>query len=147
VASKLRKDAANLARAVVDMPDALDPERGKGPQVVRVERVVVNEGRTAAPGVDAAADDRAGRNVRMAYPRTRDRDGWGCAGRRAVSGQFRDLGDHAALAKIGLAWGSGEIDAQTQHRAFRCRPRTELGATDRSHLATIASAGTNSCAG
>ena len=61
VASKLRKDAANLARAVVDMPDALDPERGKGPQVVRVERVVVNEGRTAAPGVDAAADDRAGR--------------------------------------------------------------------------------------
>jgi hypothetical protein len=50
VASKLRKDAANLARAMVDMLDALDRKRGKGPQVVRVERVVVNEGGQAIVG-------------------------------------------------------------------------------------------------
>ena len=44
VASKLRKDAANMARAMTDMLDAMDRKRGKGPQVVRVERVVVHEG-------------------------------------------------------------------------------------------------------
>jgi hypothetical protein len=44
VASKLRKDGANLARAMTDMLQALDRKRGKGPQVVRVERVVVHEG-------------------------------------------------------------------------------------------------------
>ena len=50
VASKLRKDAANSARAMVDMCEALDRRRGKGPQVVRVERVVVNEGGQAVVG-------------------------------------------------------------------------------------------------
>ena len=50
VASKLRKDGANLARAMTDMLDALDRKRGKGPQVVRVERVVVHEGGQAIVG-------------------------------------------------------------------------------------------------
>ncbi len=50
IASKLRKDGANLARAMTDMIDALDRKRGKGPQVVRVERVVVNDGGQAIVG-------------------------------------------------------------------------------------------------
>ena len=50
VASKLRRDAANLARSMTDMLDALDRKRGKGPQVVRVERVVVHEGGQAIVG-------------------------------------------------------------------------------------------------
>jgi hypothetical protein len=50
VASKLRKDAANMARAMTDMLDALDRKRGKGAQVVRVERVVVHEGGQAIVG-------------------------------------------------------------------------------------------------
>ena len=50
VASKLRKDGANLARAMIDMLDGLDRKRGKGPQVVRVERVVVHEGGQAIVG-------------------------------------------------------------------------------------------------
>ena len=36
VASKLRKDAANMARAMTDLLDAMDRKRGKAPQVVRV---------------------------------------------------------------------------------------------------------------
>jgi hypothetical protein len=50
VASKLRKDAANMARAMTEMLDAMDRKRGKGPQVVRVERVVVHEGGQAIVG-------------------------------------------------------------------------------------------------
>lgn len=54
IASKLRKDAANSARAMVDMIEALDRRRGKGSQqFVRVERVVVNEGGQAVVGVMA----------------------------------------------------------------------------------------------
>lgn len=55
VASKLRKDGANLARGMTDMLDALDRKRGKGPQVVRVERVVVHEGGQAGNVQPAAA--------------------------------------------------------------------------------------------
>ena len=54
VASKLRKDSANSARAFGDMVDALARYRGKGPQVVRVERVIVNEGGQAVVGNVAA---------------------------------------------------------------------------------------------
>ena len=50
IASKLRRDGANLARGMTDMLEALDRKRGKGPQVVRVERVVVNEGGRAIVG-------------------------------------------------------------------------------------------------
>lgn len=50
VANKLRKDGANLARGMTDMLAALDRKRGKGMQVVRVERVVVNEGGQAIVG-------------------------------------------------------------------------------------------------
>ena len=50
IASKLRKDGANLARGMAEMLDALDRKRGKGPQVVRVERVVVHEGGRAIVG-------------------------------------------------------------------------------------------------
>jgi hypothetical protein len=49
-AARLRKDSANLSRAMVDMVEALDRKRGKGPQVVRVERVVVQEGGQAIVG-------------------------------------------------------------------------------------------------
>ena len=50
IAARLRRDAANSARAMVDMCEALDRRRGKGPQVFRVERVVVNEGGQAVVG-------------------------------------------------------------------------------------------------
>ncbi len=50
VASKLRKDAANLSRAMVETTEALQRRKGKGRQVVRVERVVVNEGGQAIVG-------------------------------------------------------------------------------------------------
>jgi hypothetical protein len=49
-ASKLRKDGANLARGMTDMLEALDRKRGRGSQVVRVERVVVHEGGQAIVG-------------------------------------------------------------------------------------------------
>lgn len=48
--SKLRRDGANLARGMADMVEALDRKRGKGPQVVRVERVIVQEGAQAIVG-------------------------------------------------------------------------------------------------
>jgi hypothetical protein len=62
----MRKDGANLARGMTDMLDALDRKRGKGPQVVRVERVTVHQGgqaivgtvqagSAAAAGVDASS--------------------------------------------------------------------------------------------
>ncbi len=44
IASKLRKDAANTGRAMIEMVEALDRRRGKGPQTIRVERVVVQDG-------------------------------------------------------------------------------------------------------
>lgn len=49
-AAKLRKDGANLSRAMTEMVEALDRKRGKGPQVMRVERVVVQEGGQAIVG-------------------------------------------------------------------------------------------------
>ena len=58
VATKLRKDGANLARGMTDMLEALDRKRGKGPQVVRVERVVVHEGGQAIVGSVAAGSGR-----------------------------------------------------------------------------------------
>ena len=54
MASKLRKDAANTSRAFADTVDALARYRGKGPQVVRAERVIVNEGGQAVVGNVAA---------------------------------------------------------------------------------------------
>jgi hypothetical protein len=58
IASRLRRDGANLARTMVEMLDAFDRKRGKGPQVVRVERVVVQDGGRAfvgsvSPGITA----------------------------------------------------------------------------------------------
>ena len=51
VAARLRRDGANLGRAMVEVVEALDRRRGKGPrQVVRVERVVVQEGGQAIVG-------------------------------------------------------------------------------------------------
>lgn len=49
-AARMRKDGANLARGMTDMLAALDRKRGKGPQVVRVERVVVHQGGQAIVG-------------------------------------------------------------------------------------------------
>jgi hypothetical protein len=48
-AQGLRKAAANASRTFVELLSALDRKRGKG-QVVRVERVVVNEGGQAIVG-------------------------------------------------------------------------------------------------
>jgi hypothetical protein len=61
IASRLRKDGANMARAVVDMLDAMDRKRGRGVQVVRVERVVVHDGGQAIVGAVSAAAGVAGR--------------------------------------------------------------------------------------
>ena len=61
VAHVLRKDGANLARAMTDMLGALDRKRGKGTQVVRVERVVVNEGGQAIVGIAQAGAGQGGR--------------------------------------------------------------------------------------
>ena len=56
VASKLRRDGANLARVAVEMTEAIERRRGKGPrQVVRVERVVVQEGGQAIVGAVSTA--------------------------------------------------------------------------------------------
>ena len=60
IAAKLRKDGANLARGMTDMLEALDRKRGKGPQVVRVERVVVHEGGQAIVGNVQPAAPKAG---------------------------------------------------------------------------------------
>ncbi len=61
VASKLRKDGANLTRGMTDMLDALNRKRGKGPQVVRVKHVVVHEGGQAIVGnVQPAASEVGG---------------------------------------------------------------------------------------
>jgi hypothetical protein len=61
IASKLRRDGANLCRGMVDMLDGLDRRRGKVSQVVRVERVVVHEGGQAIVGnVQPAVVPKAG---------------------------------------------------------------------------------------
>ena len=44
VASRLRKDAANLGRAMIDCLDGLARLRGKARQTIRVERVVIENG-------------------------------------------------------------------------------------------------------
>ena len=63
-AARMRKDGANLARGMTDMLDALDRKRGKGPQVVRVERVVVHQGGQAIVGtVQAGSAAAAGADV------------------------------------------------------------------------------------
>jgi hypothetical protein len=59
--TKLCKDGVNLAPGMADMLDALDRKRGKGPQVVRVERVVVNSGGQAVVGAVTAGDRMPGR--------------------------------------------------------------------------------------
>ena len=50
VTDRLRRQGANRSRAMVDMAEAIDRRRGKGPQVVRVERVVVQGGGQAIVG-------------------------------------------------------------------------------------------------
>ena len=61
IAARMRKDGANLARGMTDMLDALDRKRGKAPQVVRVERVVVQEGGQAIVGnVSGSSDGKGG---------------------------------------------------------------------------------------
>ncbi len=50
IASKLRRDGANLARAMVDMCEALDRRRGKGQQTVVVKHVRVEAGGQAIVG-------------------------------------------------------------------------------------------------
>ena len=60
MAGKMRKDGVNLARGMADMLEALDRKRGKGHQVVRVERVIVHEGGQAVVGCVAPALGRGG---------------------------------------------------------------------------------------
>lgn len=59
MASKLRRDGANLCRGMADILAALDRKRGKGNQHIRVERVVVHEGGQAVVG-DVHARGRRG---------------------------------------------------------------------------------------
>jgi hypothetical protein len=50
-ASRLRRDAANSARTLIELSEAIQRRRGKGTrQTVRVERVIVNEGAQAIVG-------------------------------------------------------------------------------------------------
>jgi hypothetical protein len=49
-ADRLRRQAVSMSRAMVDMAEAIERRRGKGPQVVRVERVVVHDGGQAIVG-------------------------------------------------------------------------------------------------
>ena len=59
IAVRCRKDGANLARGVADMLDALARHRGKSTkQVVRVERVVVQDGGQAIVGAVATGGGR-----------------------------------------------------------------------------------------
>ena len=50
VADRMRRQAANLSRAFLDVLAAMDRKRGKGAQVVRVERVHVAAGGQAVVG-------------------------------------------------------------------------------------------------
>lgn len=52
-ATKLRREAANLARCMVEATDAIERRRGKAPQVVRVEKVTVQPGGHAIVGAVA----------------------------------------------------------------------------------------------
>jgi hypothetical protein len=68
IASKLRRDGANLVRAMTDMVEALSRKRGKGPKIVRVERVIVQEGANAIVGNVsgvAAGDPAVGQRVKV----------------------------------------------------------------------------------
>ncbi len=68
-AARLRKDGANLARGMTDMLDALDRKRGRGTQVVRVERVTVHQGGQAIVGnVQAGAAMAAGASAAPISP-------------------------------------------------------------------------------
>ena len=49
-------------------------------------------------------------------------------------GPSRHWGIMPLWQRPGLHWRSGQIDAQTRHRACRCRLRSGLGAADRRHL-------------
>jgi hypothetical protein len=61
VAAKHRKDGANLARAMVDMVEALDRKRGKGGrQTVVVKHVHVNDGGQAIIGNVSQGDKALG---------------------------------------------------------------------------------------
>lgn len=55
VAARMRRDGANLMRAMVDMAEAIDRRRGKGQQTVRVEHVTVQAGGQAIVGTVTAA--------------------------------------------------------------------------------------------
>ncbi len=56
IASRMRKEAANLSRAMVDMAEAIDKRRGKGQQTVRVEHVTVQAGGQAIVGAVTAPE-------------------------------------------------------------------------------------------
>jgi len=57
-----------MARAMTDMLDALDRKRGKGHQVVRVERVVVHEGGQAIVGNVKGGDAPAASSIGQDAP-------------------------------------------------------------------------------
>lgn len=52
-ASRLRRDAANLARCMIEATEAIERRRGRAPQVVRVEKVTVQSGGQAIVGAVA----------------------------------------------------------------------------------------------
>jgi hypothetical protein len=72
IAAKLRKDGANLARAMTEMLDALDRTRGKGgQQKVTVEHVHIHSGGQAIVGaVTPAAPGGGGASASAAEPHT-----------------------------------------------------------------------------
>ena len=52
----------------------------------------------------------------------------------SIVGPSRHWGIMPLGQRPGLPWRSGRIDAQTRHRASRCRLRSGLGAADRRHI-------------
>jgi hypothetical protein len=63
LASRMRKEATSLSRAMVDMAAAIDKRRGKGQQTVRVEHVTVHAGGQAIVGAVTAPERLMGRGV------------------------------------------------------------------------------------
>jgi transposase len=71
----------------------------------------------------------------------------GCRWRDCPEGLSRLWGIMPLSQGPRLHWRAGQIDAQTRHRAFRCRLRNELAAANRRPVATTAFAAICSCAG
>lgn len=95
--SRLRRDAANTARAMMDMTEALERRRGKGLQTIRVEPVVIQDGGQAIVGHVGTPPRRGVKSGRVVLVQ------------RSASGRFP--------GSTGLLGGRGGVD----RRSYRLR--------------------------